>query len=574
MDVINMSFGSQVELFSSLQNYVLDRITRLGVIVVMSTGNGGPFPDTVGDGADDPSVIAVGGTQNDREFAGSVAASGVSTITATSGAYAAPLKPVTAPLADMSLVDPQTLGCGTALPANTLTGAIAVTQTTSGCLFETVLNNAAKAGAVGVIFYPTSATALRRGVYSPLAATLPSVYVGNADGIALKKLIAAKTPVTVTFEGVPAPNDPRVLASFSSHGPTDFSTMKPDISATGSFVYMATQSTDPTGELYHSAGYIQEDGTSFSAPMVAGAAAVLKGARPGLSMDQYRSLLINSTNPLVSADGSLEKLQRTGSGVLNLNSALVSTVTTFPTSISFGTGDANLSSYDLIAITNVGSQTETFTVSAIPYDLAPAPNFSSDGSNVYLGKTGSGTLSIALAPKQSSVVYALWVAKNLPPGEFQGQIVVRGGTTGSTALIPYWYANPDGVPQFLNTLGVPTQANVGAQIGLFFKVTDGTGTAVLNPFTLNVKSSVVAGGGKLQGPFEDQNFVNWLYFVATLSGTPGANTFQYQVQGFPPLNYTIQGVKPGAGSFVEPGTWWQPTSVMDGAPEPIRLRAQ
>jgi minor extracellular serine protease Vpr len=569
MDVINLSFGSPVEFYSSLQNYVLDRVTRLGIVTVLSAGNSGSFPDTIGDGADNPSVISVGATNNDREFAGSVAATGITSIVATAGAYGTPNKPVTTTMTDMATVDPKNLGCGGALPANSLKGVIALTQTTSGCFFETILNNAANAGAVGVIFYNAPAGSPRSGTYTPLTATLPSVYVSNTDAGTLRTLIPTATPVTVTFEGVPTPNDPHVLASFSSRGPTDFSDLKPDISATGTFVYMAAESVDPTGELYSSTGYTQADGTSFSSPIVAGAAAVLKGARPGLTMDQYRSLLINSTDPLILSSGNPEKLQRTGAGVLNLKTAMSSTVTAFPTSLSFGTGGNNLSSYDLLTITNVGTQVETFTVSAIPYDTAPAPSFSTDGSNVYLGKPGSAKLSVPLSPGRSQVIYVNWAANRLATGEYQGQIMARGELTGSTALVPYWYAYPDGKPQYLSTLGVPTQANAGTAIGLYFKVTDSTGTAV-DPTTLSITSSVVSGGGKLQGPFLSTSYVNWIYLIATLSTTPGTNVFTYTVKGFSPITYTIQGVKPSNATATDS---FFSSLLPNGSEQPVQLRA-
>jgi minor extracellular serine protease Vpr len=339
--------------------------------------------------------------------------------------------------------------------------------------------------------------------------------------------------------------------------------------ATGTFVYMAVESVNPTGDLYSTSGYGQYDGTSFSSPIVAGAAAVLKGARPGLTMDQYRSLLINSADPLILASGNPETLQRTGVGVLNLKAAITNSVTTLPTSLSFGTGGTNLSSYDLLTITNVGSQAETFTVNAIPYDLAPAPNFSTDGTNVYLGKSGSANLSVILAPGRSQVVYVNWVASKLGTGEYQGQIVVRGGLTGSTALVPYWYAYPDGNPQYLNTLGVPTQANVGTAVSLYFKVKDSTGTSV-DPTTLGYASTVISGGGKITGPFVSQSYVGWIYFVATLSATPGQNVFAYQVKPFNQIKYTIAGVKPG--SAVNPDFVTSSLIPDGGSNPPMQLR--
>jgi hypothetical protein len=275
---------------------------------------------------------------------------------------------------------------------------------------------------------------------------------------------------------------------------------------------------------------------------------------------------------LVLASGHLEQLQNSGSGVLNLNSALSSSITAYPTSMSFVIGGSTLASYDLLSITNVGSLPETFTVSAIPYDVAAPPNFSIDGSNVYLGKPGSSSLAVALAPRQSKIVYVLWTAKNLTTGAFQGQISIHGDVTGSSALVPYWYANPDGLPEYLTTLGVPAQANTGSQVGIYFKVTDSTGTAVLDPVSLNIKSSST-GGGRIQGPFESTSYVNWLYMVATLSNTAGNNTYTVTVQGFTPITFVIQGVKATNSTSIDLTTFVSEPFISTGAAEPIRLRA-
>jgi hypothetical protein len=554
MDVVNLSFASSVEYYSSLEDYVLDRLAELGMLVAISAGNGGPFPDTVGDGADDGSVIAVGASQSDREFTGSVAGPGIVTpIVGTSGSYTAPNPPVTAPLADLAVVDPTNLGCGASLPANSLTGTIAITTGTPNCLFQTVLNNAQSAGAVGVIFYSPTKNGIRTSTYLPQA-TLPSIYVSNVDGLTLKGLAATKTVVTTTFEGIATPNDARSMASFSSRGPTDVSGLKPDLIATGTFVYMPTQTANPAGQLYNSTGFLQENGTSFSSPIVAGAAALLKGARPGLTADQYRSLLINSADPLILPSGLPEMLQNSGTGILNANSALSSSVAAYPTSLSFQTGGSAIDAYDLLSITNVGSQPETFTVKAIPYDAATPPTFSTDGSNVYLGSPGSASLSVTLAPKQSKIVYVDWAAQQLASGQYQGQIAIHGNVTGSTALVPYWYANPSGVPAYLSALPVPSQASPGTEVGIYFKVLDSTGTAILDPSTLSVTSSAT-GGGKIQGPFPSSDYVNWLYMIATLSATPGTNTFTLNIGGFSPVTFNVQGVSSAAPGAIDVTTF-------------------
>ena len=80
--------------------------------------------------------------------------------------------------------------------------------------------------------------------------------------------------------------------------------IKPDLVAVGANIYTAAQKLDPGGELYDPSGYGVFDGTSFSAPLVSGAVALVKAARPGLTAAQYRSLVINNTGRISYVAGN------------------------------------------------------------------------------------------------------------------------------------------------------------------------------------------------------------------------------------------------------------------------------
>ena len=80
-----------------------------------------------------------------------------------------------------------------------------------------------------------------------------------------------------------------LISSFSSYGMTVDLILKPDIGAPGGLI----RSTYPLEQ----GSYATISGTSMASPHVAGAAALLKEARPGLAASDFRAILQNSADP-------------------------------------------------------------------------------------------------------------------------------------------------------------------------------------------------------------------------------------------------------------------------------------
>ncbi len=121
------------------------------------------------------------------------------------------------------------------------------------------------------------------------------------------------------------------IASFSSIGPRYDGTIKPDISAPGvaiissisSFTnaaYTSMGSVDFNGRTYHFAKF---SGTSMSAPMVAGVAALILDANPYLSARQVKEIIMETARQdnitgIIPAEGST----RWGAGRVNAYAAV------------------------------------------------------------------------------------------------------------------------------------------------------------------------------------------------------------------------------------------------------------
>ncbi|HXA65393.1 MAG TPA: S8 family serine peptidase [Bryobacteraceae bacterium] len=542
MDVINLSFGAPGA-FPEGPDYLpavaVDRLRQFGMVMVVSAGNSGPNLNTMGDFASQASVISVGAVQSDRAFNGSVFIAGAAPVQAFSSSGPVP-GPMTTTVFDVSSVDPTGLLCSAPLPAGSASGQIALIMRGT-CTFEQKVNNAAAGGAVAAIIYvQPSQTPIHPSIG---AATLPTVLLGNSDGVALMAAVdtTPSTTVTVTFDGIAYPEDPRVLASFTSRGPNYDYSIKPDLVAVGTDVYMATQSLDPTGQLYSQSGYIVANGTSFSSPLTAGAVAVLRGARPGLTVDQYRSLIINSATPITRPDGQIERVQQAGVGVLTLDAALQSTIAAYPTSLTYllgnGTlGGATTGDVDQLTLTNVGKTADVFHISTIPFDTAPGLQFSTVSSD----DNPTSTLDLPINPGQSKTIYAYWTTDTpLAIGEYQGDILVEGAK--GDALVPYWYGVPSGAPQsvtFMNSL--PTSAAAGTTVDLFVRVTDLIGYAITDNPHLGFQSQVSAGGGAI-ALSPAVYFPNVRLIALRLGPKPVDNTYTFSFGSVAPIQVTITG---------------------------------
>jgi uncharacterized protein (TIGR03437 family) len=511
MDVVNLSIG-QLALWGpsdrgpvcgnsgsaacDLLAEAVENAVGRGMTAVISAGNSGDFGDqlptlnTIYSPGTAPGVITVGATTNSHIFYSSVQVTGADApsdlrrILALFGNGPKPAQPLTAPLRDVSKLQDNGKACS-ALTNGSLSGAIALILR-GDCGFATKVGNAQKAGASGVVLYQSDSNF----VFPPTGleeSGIPAVLIGNGDGTKLKDFLASHPDRPVTLDAAlkaeDAPADE--VAFFSSQGPNvGTNGIKPELVAVGTDLYMPTQNYDPNSEMYDPARYTNTQGTSFAAPMVAGAVALVKQRNPSWSAPQLKSAVVNtaSTQGLVDYDYSgaaiAARVTAVGAGKLNAGDAVRTNVTVSPATLDFGVvGTGALPSIPL-SITNNST-------SALQLSVQPRAT----GGNARV------TLSASSVPAgQTTQITARLEGTRPAPGQYEGTVLVRGGATD--VRVPYLYLVGDGAAFNIFPLrGYEFEGNVNELLGnLTFKVVDRYGVPVPS---LAVTFRSTLGGGSI-----------------------------------------------------------------------------
>jgi len=512
MDVINLSLGSSLARRpeDDILDAVFERAADMGVVVVTAAGNEGPEPFTLGDTGVPSSALSVGASWNDRVFAGSVSLSSGQVFPAIPSDGTTPALPLSAPIQDISEIDLSGLACDP-LPSGSLTGKIAFILR-GVCFFEDKLDHADAAGAVGAIVYTVAdqPDAITMAVGS---ADLPAVMIGHSDGLLIKGALGGNTGLnaTIDFQVTGQTTDPNRLASFSSRGPSTDWSIKPDLLAVGTSIRTANLGS----------GYSVTEGTSFSTPLVAGAAAVLMGDRPGYPVPHYRSMLVNAATPLILTSGEPASVQDAGGGLLNLAASVETRLTADPVSLSFGIESGTWE--HPLTIFNLGSTAETMTVS-VQASAGVPPTVSA--------------VSLTIPAGDSRTVNVTMAGTGLAPGRYEGMIWVQGSQPGSTIHVPYWYGVSSGVAEKVKIIDPIESGRAGSYKfpAFYIRATDTSGIPLATPPTV----TVVSGGGAVMSVYADELFPRLYAVNVRLGPTPGENVFRVE-HGTVSEEVTIEG---------------------------------
>lgn len=511
MDVINLSLGTDVapRLEDDPMAQAVERATQAGVIVVVSSGNNGSEFGTVGSPATAPSALTVGASRNGRVFAANVQVDGWEPILAVAGNGRNPAEPLSSPVADIRTIDPTGLGC-TPARAESLRGRVALILRGT-CTFEEKINNALVGGAVAVLVYATAAepAPFVMGVGS---AGLPALMVSNADGERLRQRLASETVnVTMRFTLSPVATENR-MANFSSIGPGIDAAVKPEMVAVGGSVYTATQKLDQNGEMFSEDAFILTSGTSFSAPMVAGAAALLKAARPGLTVGQYRSLLIHTAVPINGINSQPALLQQSGAGQLDVSAAASASLAVSPAILHFGVGGADPRQKLTLQLTNLSGTAQSYSFEVLP------------SANSHRPLTPAA--AIAAAAGATVPVEIAWEGTGLATGAHEGRLRIQA-SNGTSIDVPYWYSATSTEAALFPFLSQTTTGRRGGTVreAVQFRVTDSAGV----PIPTAQPEVIVREGGGVAELVNDNASSPGLWRVNVRLGlTAGANVFRIQ----------------------------------------------
>lgn len=375
LDILNMSLGSDYgSAFIDELSLAVDQASRVGVLTVAASGNGGDKPWISGTPAAAKTALSVAQTQVPSALAFPLV---VDSPPAIAGPYTNTATLDWAPVGSGFSGNVSYVGRG--CPAGSVDGqpgADPYLDDPSGkvalidrgaCNVSLKVDRAAKAGAVAVLIglvAPGDASSFSIGGGDTF---VPSLVITQDLSESIKDNIAAPVHVSVS-SAVSIPLVGGMVGS-SSRGPSiDLNLIKPEIGAPGASVSAIAGSGTGTEAF---------GGTSGATPMVTGAAALLFDAFPRRTVSEIKSLLMNTAETTVynnraNTPGYLAPITRIGGGEVRVNRALKSPAAAWDRfaktgDLSFGFVDASKPLTTLtkwVRVRNYSNRTITYAISA------------------------------------------------------------------------------------------------------------------------------------------------------------------------------------------------------------------
>ncbi|HSV68471.1 MAG TPA: S8 family serine peptidase [Methylibium sp.] len=448
VDVVNMSLGSNYGQEEDDLTLAATEAVKLGVVVVASAGNGGNKPYVTGSPGMGAGVLSV--AQTSVPSAGAIPLV-VNAPAAVAGTYTNTNTVDWAPI-DRSVTNDVVVAglvCAEGSVPATVAGKVALVDRGS-CNISEKVDRAARAGAAAVILANNAAGDAPTFSFGGGTVFVPTIVIQNTLGAALKAAAASAT-VNVTISP-----DIRIslvgsMASTSSRGPdVSRSGIKPEIGAPGASL---------SAEVGTGTGQTAFGGTSGAAPMVAGAAALLRQAHPTRSPAQIKAMLMNAArtevfNNNATQPGVLAPISRIGAGELRVDraiglNAIVRNPAAASASLPFGYAEVRGSAtlvQDLVV--------ENFSNTARTYAVSPSFRYANDAASAAVVVEAPGSVSVPARGSVKLRVKLLVDGSKLPTWnlnggsqggngallegvEYDGYLTLAGG--GETLSVP-WHA--------------------------------------------------------------------------------------------------------------------------------------
>lgn len=536
VDVINYSIGGGALPWDEATSLGFLSATDAGVYIATSAGNSGPAANTLGHL--EPWTSATAASQHGRGAFGFVmqvtgpvpVPANLQPVVLNSGAggvaFAATI-PGSTRLITSPGINTTTDGCNTApFVAGSFTGAIAVVRRGT-CGFAEKANNATAAGAIAVIIANNQAGTILPSVPGT---TVPVFSVSQADGNLLATFGAAN-PTTATaqisFPNVGLPNVADALAGFSSRGPANaFNLIKPDVTAPGVNILAAYAGTTLAGF----EGLVDSiSGTSMASPHNAGAAALIRQARPNWSVAEIKSaLLMTATTQVFLEDQvTLAGPFARGSGRIRIERAIRSGLVMNETTANFQAANPA-----------IGGSTQTLNLPSMARaNCAPSCQFvrtfrnpGTSGGLWSLSITGlTGTLSSSLvwvpAGASRSVTVTIDSSALVANNAFNfGQLVLTQRLSGGLSASNSTLALPIGVSVSPPMVSVPATVSTSVAVGNNGSTSFNVGNIGGSPLNY---TAVTTGNGAVNSYIALRGAIN-SGFRSTIYSDPATATFEAQ----------------------------------------------
>ena len=332
VDIINISLGVNMT-HNKIDRAVNNAIER-GVIVVAAAGNSGPDKSTIGSPASNPNAITVGATYNNRD------SSMVSTLQVGETQFQV-LPMLGTDIMSESITSEIVFGKYSRendFEDINVRGKIVLAERGGEEPDEIVFFSdkeifASKNGAKGLIVYNNQpgiffGELIHEFVSEDYYPSIPTVSMTREEGLELKELLQEETSGTFNVF-----NHPDFLATFSSRGPVSPFYQKPDLVAPGVFV-----NTTSLKSFYNITS-----GTSYAAPHVSGAIALLLEKNPDFTPQEIKSILITTSDVITDQYKQEFEFDAGGAGRIDLKKAFRSDVIFEPPKLLY-----NLSGEDVI----------------------------------------------------------------------------------------------------------------------------------------------------------------------------------------------------------------------------------